>query len=134
MILTLLPSTHSENIPNSVLNIDKHRDALIRLFLNLENDKSISEVIDMMKDKLMSEVYKEELTQIQTIKNGTFYYSNLPENYHKNRFKKLMCYDETRVVLSKDNNASDFINANYVDGHNQKNAFILTQGRNSDVT
>lgn len=41
-----------------------------------------------------------------------------------------MCYDHSRVVLSQldDDVTSDYINANFVDGYKQKNAYISTQG------
>jgi tyrosine-protein phosphatase non-receptor type 4 len=37
-----------------------------------------------------------------------------PENVHKNRYKDILPYDETRVVL-KTAESGDYINANYVD-------------------
>ena len=80
-----------------------------------------------MKNKVTSEAYIEELKIIKTVKNGTFLVASLPENILKTRLKKNLCYDHTRVVL-KSANSSDFINANYVDGHKQKNKFIMTQG------
>jgi tyrosine-protein phosphatase non-receptor type 9 len=43
----------------------------------------------------------------------------------------VLCYDHSRVILSVedgDDPCSDYINANYVDGYKQKNAFISTQG------
>ena len=41
----------------------------------------------------------------------------------------MLCYDHTRVVLRRDDNdpESDYINANYVDGYKQRNAFISMQ-------
>lgn len=41
-----------------------------------------------------------------------------------------MCYDHSRVLLSQIDGdpCSDYINANFVDGYKQKNAFISTQG------
>jgi len=72
--------------------------------------------------------------QYQEIKSqppeGTFDTARLPENTAKNRYTDVLCYDQTRVVLSRDDNDadSDYINANYVDGYKQKNAFISCQG------
>ena len=42
----------------------------------------------------------------------------------------MLCYDHTRVRLRRDDNdtESDYINANFVDGYKQKDAFISMQG------
>lgn len=48
-----------------------------------------------------------------------------------NRYSDVLCFDRTRVILSTDGDAegsNDYINANFVDGYKQKNAFISTQG------
>ncbi|CAG0914778.1 unnamed protein product [Notodromas monacha] len=54
-----------------------------------------------------------------------------PENIHKNRYKDILPYDTTRVVL-KSANSGDYINANYVDmeiaGTDKVNRFIAAQG------
>lgn len=54
----------------------------------------------------------------------------LRANQSKNRYTDVLCYDHSRVCLSQiDGDAtSDYINANFVDGYKQKNAFISTQG------
>ncbi|XP_048484673.1 tyrosine-protein phosphatase non-receptor type 9 isoform X3 [Plutella xylostella] len=62
---------------------------------------------------------------------GTFHHAKLPANLAKNRYTDVLCYDHSRVVLSQadpNDPSSDYINANYVDGYKQKNAFICTQG------
>ncbi|XP_028174918.1 tyrosine-protein phosphatase non-receptor type 9 isoform X4 [Ostrinia furnacalis] len=62
---------------------------------------------------------------------GTFHHAKLPSNLAKNRYTDVLCYDHSRVTLSQtdpDDPSSDYINANYVDGYKQKNAFICTQG------
>lgn len=56
----------------------------------------------------------------------------LPGNTPKNRYKDVICYDETRVQL-KSQEASDYIHANYVDSFKKPKAFILTQGKAIDV-
>lgn len=51
-------------------------------------------------------------------------------NLSKNRYKDVVCYDETRVALKAlpGVEGSDYIHANYVNGYNKPQAFILTQG------
>lgn len=54
---------------------------------------------------------------------------------YKNRYRDVICLDESRVLLKKEENGteldefdSDYIHANFVDGYKQKNAYISTQG------
>lgn len=52
-------------------------------------------------------------------------------NLPKNRYSDVLCYDHSRVVLPTVTGAdasADYINANFVDGYNQDNAYISTQG------
>ncbi|XP_011499069.1 PREDICTED: tyrosine-protein phosphatase non-receptor type 9 isoform X2 [Ceratosolen solmsi marchali] len=62
--------------------------------------------------------------------DGTFTSAKLKANLTKNRYTDVLCYDHSRVCLSQLDNdpTSDYINANFVDGYKQKNAFISTQG------
>jgi len=55
---------------------------------------------------------------------------SLRANLPKNRYTDVLCYDHSRVLLSQIDGdpSSDYINANFVDGYKQKNAFISTQG------
>ncbi|XP_039291755.1 tyrosine-protein phosphatase non-receptor type 9 [Nilaparvata lugens] len=61
---------------------------------------------------------------------GTFNHAKLRNNLPKNRYTDVLCYDHSRVILSQvdDDPTSDYINANFVDGYKQRNAFISTQG------
>nr|XP_011439449.2 tyrosine-protein phosphatase non-receptor type 9 isoform X2 [Crassostrea gigas] len=61
---------------------------------------------------------------------GTFTVSKAKHNLPKNRYSDVLCLDHSRVKLSTQSNdpSSDYINANYVDGYMQKNAYISTQG------
>lgn len=54
----------------------------------------------------------------------------LRANLTKNRYTDVLCFDHSRVILSQedDDPTSDYINANFVDGYKQKNAYISTQG------
>ncbi|XP_078732464.1 tyrosine-protein phosphatase non-receptor type 12-like, partial [Lampetra fluviatilis] len=54
----------------------------------------------------------------------------LPENSKKNRYKDILPFDYSRVVLSlqTDEATSDYINANFVQGLNGPRTYIATQG------
>ncbi|XP_063993455.1 tyrosine-protein phosphatase non-receptor type 9 isoform X3 [Diachasmimorpha longicaudata] len=62
--------------------------------------------------------------------DGSFNNAKLRPNQPKNRYTDVLCYDHSRVCLSQVDGdpTSDYINANFVDGYKQKNAFISTQG------
>nr|CAD7439153.1 unnamed protein product [Timema bartmani] len=62
--------------------------------------------------------------------DGSFNHARLRSNLPKNRYTDVLCYDHSRVLLSQIDGdpCSDYINANFVDGYKQKNAFISTQG------
>jgi len=78
--------------------------------------------------------------------SGTFNEARSPKNQAKNRYTDVLCYDHSRVPLAHNNDhgdhgdddddggfaasaaETDYINANFVDGYKQKNAFIFTQG------
>ncbi|XP_064391171.1 uncharacterized protein LOC135339007 isoform X3 [Halichondria panicea] len=64
--------------------------------------------------------------------SGRYTVCRLKYNLPKNRYKDVVCYDETRVKLKshtgKGAEGSDYIHANYVNGYNKPEAFILTQG------
>ncbi|XP_053556940.1 receptor-type tyrosine-protein phosphatase alpha [Bombina bombina] len=51
-----------------------------------------------------------------------------PENKDKNRYKKVLPYDNSRVVLPASPSGSDYINASYINGYKYPKYFIATQG------
>nr|XP_022304858.1 uncharacterized protein LOC111111943 isoform X3 [Crassostrea virginica]XP_022304859.1 uncharacterized protein LOC111111943 isoform X3 [Crassostrea virginica] len=52
-----------------------------------------------------------------------------PENIPKNRFKTTFPYDHSRVILkTTSEEASDYINANYINGTNRPKEYIAAQG------
>ncbi|KAK3781275.1 hypothetical protein RRG08_066555, partial [Elysia crispata] len=59
----------------------------------------------------------------------------LPENIKKNRYKNIIPYDASRVLLQtvKGKKASDYINASFVKGYKSYKAFIASQGPNDFI-
>ncbi|XP_054555424.1 tyrosine-protein phosphatase non-receptor type 18 [Talpa occidentalis] len=53
-----------------------------------------------------------------------------PENVKKNRYKDVVPYDQTRVILSllREEGHSDYINGNFIRGTDGSQAYIATQG------
>ncbi|XP_049533500.1 tyrosine-protein phosphatase 10D isoform X1 [Anopheles darlingi] len=70
----------------------------------------------------------EELKHVGRDQPCTF--ADLPCNRPKNRFTNILPYDHSRFKLQPvdDEEGSDYINANYVPGHNSPREFIVTQG------
>ncbi|XP_019895826.1 tyrosine-protein phosphatase non-receptor type 9 isoform X2 [Esox lucius] len=60
---------------------------------------------------------------------GSFHCALMPFNQERNRYGDVLCLDQTRVRLRpRRNEKSDYINASFMDGYKQKNAYIGTQG------
>lgn len=70
----------------------------------------------------------EELKHVGRDQPCTF--ADLPCNRPKNRFTNILPYDHSRFKLQPvdDDEGSDYINSNYVPGHNSPREFIVTQG------
>ncbi|RWS16207.1 tyrosine-protein phosphatase non-receptor type 9-like protein [Dinothrombium tinctorium] len=90
---------------------------------------SLEEFIQYMKSKGRKGLC-EEYNEIKSkTPEGTFEISRLKVNQCKNRYTDVLCFDHSMVKLDgKDGDESSYINANFVDGYMQKNAFISTQG------
>lgn len=91
---------------------------------------TLEEFIKYLNTKGQKGLFDEYNEIKRRVPDGTFDDSRLKPNQSKNRYTDVLCYDHSRVRLSvKDEDVnSDYINANFVDGYMQKNAFISTQG------
>ncbi|XP_063076940.1 receptor-type tyrosine-protein phosphatase H-like [Engraulis encrasicolus] len=74
--------------------------------------------------------FSEEYMQFNTVgTEQTQREALLPENKSKNRFTDILPYDSSRVKLSTQGPASDYINANFIPGYGGKNKdYIAAQG------
>jgi len=75
--------------------------------------------------------FSHEYESIEPGQQFTWDASNLDVNKAKNRYANVIAYDHSRVVLQSLDGlvGSDYINANYMDGYRQQNAYIATQVR-----
>ncbi|XP_071854861.1 uncharacterized protein [Apostichopus japonicus] len=74
--------------------------------------------------------------QFQGFNKGKQFASEVGEeddNRQKNRFKNMIAYDHSRVILEKldGDPHSDYYNANYIENAEENNAFIACQGPNT---
>nr|XP_039254374.1 receptor-type tyrosine-protein phosphatase S-like [Styela clava] len=115
-------------ISNQLLG--KHSFQLANLF-QLMNDKRVDENLLFLQE------FKNDVPAAMKSCKLTAEISKLPANQPKNRYKNIVPYDNTRVLLQKlaGDEFSDYINASYIDGYNFPNKFIATQGpRQNTIT
>lgn len=93
--------------------------------------KTIEQIVEMVKERTRRGLIKEYAEIRQRAPDGTFTHAKMRNNLTKNRYTDVLCYDHSRVVLSHEDEdpTSDYINANFVDGYKQRNAYISTQGK-----
>lgn len=94
--------------------------------------KTIEQIVEMVKQLGKKGLIKEYAEIRSRQPEGTFEHAKNRSNLTKNRYTDVLCYDHSRVILSRESDdedpTSDYINANYVDGYKQKSAYISTQG------
>ncbi|XP_023380175.1 tyrosine-protein phosphatase non-receptor type 9 isoform X1 [Pteropus vampyrus] len=91
---------------------------------------TIQELMDYVSTRQKQGIYEEYEDIRRENPVGTFHCSMSPGNLEKNRYGDVPCLDQTRVKLTKrsGHTQTDYINASFMDGYKQKNAYIGTQG------
>ncbi|XP_029430671.1 tyrosine-protein phosphatase non-receptor type 9 isoform X1 [Rhinatrema bivittatum] len=91
---------------------------------------TVQEVLDHIALMQKQGVYEEYEDIRREMPAGTFACSLALFNQEKNRYGDVPCLDQTRVKLKQlsRHEKTDYINASFMDGYKQKNAYIGTQG------
>ncbi|XP_054572645.1 tyrosine-protein phosphatase non-receptor type 9 isoform X3 [Eptesicus fuscus] len=91
---------------------------------------TIQELMNYVSTRQKRGIYEEYEDIRRENPVGTFHCSMSPGNLEKNRYGDVPCLDQTRVKLIKrsGHTQTDYINASFMDGYKQKNAYIGTQG------
>jgi len=107
---------------------DEHAD----IYSSIIDDEgfNLEDFIVYVRNKTRNGLFDEYQEIKSNPPDGTFDNARMAENLVKNRYTDVLCYDHTRVILQRDDNdlETDYVNANYVDGYKQRNAFISMQG------
>ncbi|XP_066298000.1 uncharacterized protein [Branchiostoma lanceolatum] len=118
-------------------------DPLPRPDIPLEDGELLEEnpyrvLIDALPDyvnQLGPDGIKKEFSTISDHRHP-YAVSKKPGNVAKNRYKNIVSYDHSRVILqdqpSRPN--SDYINASYIDGYDKVKAFVACQGPKQDTS
>lgn len=112
-------SNDNMSLPDSV--IETSRPILIKNFA--EHYRIMSADSDFR--------FSEEFEELKHVgRDQACSFADLPCNRPKNRFTNILPYDHSRFKLQPvdDEEGSDYINSNYVPGHNSPREFIVTQG------
>lgn len=100
------------------------------LHCDISGGYSIEQFVEYVRNRGHSELVAEYVEIKLREADGSFNHARMRQNAPKNRYSDVLCFDHSRVLLSQvdGDTCSDYINANFVDGYKQKNAFISTQG------
>ncbi|KAJ8882104.1 hypothetical protein PR048_018592 [Dryococelus australis] len=91
-------------------------------------DLTYNDLIKLVARNDFFEIVKQEHKQILSEKaSGTFEDSANNINRRLNGYQNQVCYDQTRVILPLERNYGNYINANYVNGHEYNKKYICTQ-------
>ncbi|CAF1907927.1 unnamed protein product [Rotaria magnacalcarata] len=101
-------------------------------FLNLNQKDPLELSLEALRDDLATDHLIEQYEILQRRKEGfTFEIATSQINYYRNRYKDVLPYDQTRVILTSSSD-SDYINANFINipirSTDMVNRYIATQG------
>ncbi|XP_059173393.1 receptor-type tyrosine-protein phosphatase alpha-like [Physella acuta] len=116
--------------PTVVVNAYKNDDVdLDKRYIN------VTTLNDFMESQTRH-YFVEEFKKIPAPSNVTTNVGQNESNKHKNRYKNICTYDHSRVHLevNASKNEGDYINASYVEGYNNEEKFIASQGPNEVIT
>ncbi|WAR16058.1 PTPRF-like protein, partial [Mya arenaria] len=94
--------------------------------IDIEKRKvKVEEMAAFVAEKTLA-YYEEEFDKFSDGLTRSCDVAKLPLNRAKNRYKGLYAYDDTRVKVTGFD--TDYINANYIDGFKERNAYIASLG------
>ncbi|XP_070192179.1 receptor-type tyrosine-protein phosphatase epsilon-like [Littorina saxatilis] len=126
------------------LEVEKQYDAEVRervyyndgvYMTSAGSDLKLDSVQESLLEKLRGEFIDQEFESLPLGLTKAHDTGAKDENYYKNRFKSIVPYDDTRVVLcgDPDPGSSDYINASFVAGLRSPKAYIAAQGPNRNT-
>ncbi|XP_008578277.1 PREDICTED: tyrosine-protein phosphatase non-receptor type 9 [Galeopterus variegatus] len=126
-IQILKTSEVTQHLPRECLPENLDRDSV---HVPGPHAMTIQELVDYVNTRQKRGIYEEYEDIRRENPVGTFHCSMSPGNLEKNRYGDVPCLDQTRVKLTKrsGHTQTDYINASFMDGYKQKNAYIGTQG------
>ncbi|CAF0959126.1 unnamed protein product [Adineta steineri] len=116
----------------TINNDTDSEDAYDNGLLNLNSKDPLEQSVETLRDDLSTGHLIEQYEILQRRKEGfTFEIATSQNNYYRNRYKDVLPYDQTRVIL-KSSSDSDYINANFINmpitSTDIVNRYIATQG------
>ncbi|XP_065178727.1 mucin-19-like [Sycon ciliatum] len=136
--MTLVPNMQlgSAMSTKDAMSVCSMTSGLVTGVLPVE-DSTLSKPIDVKDMRIETKtrsanddlLFAEEFEVIKTIgANQPANASRLEVNKPKNRYTNILAYDHSRVALAPRSTDSDYVNANFVHGHQKRNAYIACQG------
>ncbi|XP_071098685.1 receptor-type tyrosine-protein phosphatase alpha-like [Haliotis cracherodii] len=92
---------------------------------------SLDRLKEYVRDRVTGVGFEHEYKLLRYGIHGAHVEGKKPENKKRNRFLELFPYDDSRVVLMPDGDATwDYIHASYITGFSESSVFIAAQGPN----